>query len=960
MAQERRSPFGELVRRYRTRLGMRQIDLVERTRELARQNLVPAPVSERTISAIEHPVVDPSRWRSPRLATVTTLAAALELEPGTEAYEAFVAAARERPDDRTPEDETAPFLSQAHRFIAAGREPHLARLRAAVDSMCAGSAGALFVSADPGTGKTSLIEEVCRQAVARCPELVVLWTECTGRAGTAPPHEPFRSMLRLMVGDLAMRSERERVSDANVARLEGRAPAAVDAIVAHGGPLIDRLLPAAVLRSELLEASLDVQTRTDLELTIHRQVMRRYHDEPLEDALYRVLHRYAGSGPVVLVLEDLHWADSGTLATLAHLLTRLFRQRVPILLVGSFRPGDLVEASGTEHSLQSVLRMTPRLFPDAVLDLSTAVGGQAGRSFVEAMVARSSTGNREALVDSLFERTAGLPLFVDSFLRLCEQGRLQQVERTCLDLPIPEEVQAVFEEQVQRLPEAVQRLLDAASVQGTGFAAEPLMRMFDLSPTEFIDMVDSRLVRQFRMLLPGGTMTVSGRQQHRYAFSHALLRDYLDSRLNDLERQHYHIRTAEALLDLYGPGPHEAAEAIALHFERGGDRLRAARAHIDAGDHALNHRDFDRARMHFERVSEPGIRQDEPSQYIHAQIGLGNVARREGRLPRAREVLGQALDLARYHNLPGLEGSVLESMAMVDMDAGDIKDGVRRLRQVIDLWIGSDDESAARALANLSYLLYGAGCYEEGIDSAERAREMSTLLGDQRLWLDAQLALANCWLDLGLYEDALAAYRHALDICDQIGDAHRGHVCLLNIALVAFESGDLDTCAESVRRVLESPGGPVIHLVGYAEFDLGMVAEARGEPADARTHYERSRQVRDDIGQNALVIDSLAGLLRVAVAEQDTDTVASLVEDIEGRLEERKGLDGVEHVGRLLLALFGAHEALGQEDRAGDYLDRAVAFLEERAAGIVDPRHRESYLTRPPTHRRIMELAGRR
>lgn len=250
--EETRTPLGELLIEHRLRLSLSQRELASRTFALSRTVPDIFAISERTIISLEQPVPAGGRPRLPRVATVRSLARALELEPGTPAFDRFMrAGAGERVAP------AADISTTGAGFVSAGREAHLGRLRDAIDRARAGRPGVAFVSADPGAGKTWLIEAACREASRLAPELAVLWTQCTGRLGSADPHQPFRQMLELMVDDPELASPRQRLTPENATELRRRAPIAAEAIATGGQDLIDRFIPA----DRLLHPSLDDDTR---------------------------------------------------------------------------------------------------------------------------------------------------------------------------------------------------------------------------------------------------------------------------------------------------------------------------------------------------------------------------------------------------------------------------------------------------------------------------------------------------------------------------------------------------------------------------------------------------------------------------------------------------------------------------------------------------------------------------
>lgn len=952
MARGRRSAFGDLVFRHRRRLGMSQRSLANRTFDLALADPSLTAVSERTIQALEREIGEPEGQRAPRLATVQTLARALRLQPGTPDHEAFFAAAIG--ETFAPTDDDTVAADEVPGFVVAGREPHLTRLLEAVETTVGGQAGLVLVGADPGTGKSWLIEEACRRALARHGELVVLWTECTGRFSAGPSHEPFRTMLRLMVGDLAVASEQELLSDRNVTAISRRVPVALRSLATDVPALLDRLLPISALEIDVADGVLDDDLRGRLDRAIRQRSAAESSPDDLAEDLLRVLSRYAEAAPVLLVIEDLHRADSDTVGTFANLVRQLVFRRLPILLVGSWCPGGIETALEEEAgSLRKVMPLLLRLFPDAEVDLSTAVGGAPGRAFVEAMVAEAGLGDVPGLADALFERTDGLPLFVAGILRLHGQDL---ATADVSQLPLPAEVQTVFAEQLHRLPERVRTVLTAASVQGVEFVAEPVLHMLGLTPAEFVDVVDSRLVRRFRMLLPEGTTTVGDTMLHQYRFSHALLREYLLASMSTFELRHYHAATASAMLELHGWDA-DMMERIAFHLHEAGQIGDAAEAYRRAGDEALVRRDVHRALGHFRRLEALAERMASAELTLHARIGQGNALRCKGEVERARSMLDDAGRLAKLHDLPLMQAYALESLAMLGLDDGDMETGARRLAQAVETRLAADDPGVGRSLANLGYLLLGMGRYEEALSSARRAAEVATERDDEQALASACLGIGYCWLNLGQYERAISTFEQCFDLCDRLGMEPVAMLCHVNIALTHAEQDRWEAASSAIDRSGVSVDHSSPRLVGTSELGRGLVAEARGELIAARQHYRQSCRSRELASQRVQVIDSLAGLLRVAVRMEDVASARSLLGDIERRVAAR-GHVGVEHVGRLFVTLVEALRWLGDRERAEDTLRRGCRAIGERAGWIIDPVLRESYLDRVPAHRRIRELAA--
>lgn len=959
-ANGRRTSFGERVYAWRRKLRLTQRELAE----LANHPDHPTPdqgtVSARTLWEIERRLPENAPRKDNLPSTIRALARAFGLQPDTPEFMEFLTLA-----GITAPDEAATSFPEPEvpLFVPVGREAHIARLETAIDRAAGGEAGVVFVEAEAGGGKSSLVAHVCRGALDRHERLVVLWGDCTGRAGAADPWQPFRQAASTLAGDTAAPPPQHILSRRNASRIAHRAPVAIRALVDEATGLIDRFVSVELLQEQARTGRLDAETgrRLDRALTAAPAASAIFEPNQL---VYRLLRRYAGAGPVILVLEDLHWADTGTADTLFHLMRRLEKQRLPILVIVTYRPLDLESARlGDHEAVRNILTEAPRLFPDSLLDLADTVGGIAGRAFVEAVVDRLMPEASRSFREILFAESAGLPLFVITILesRLAEdQAIATGTDGNAMPrrLRLPAAIEALFARAVDRLPPDLKRLLEAASVQGTTFSAEVLREMTGVAWLAFMEQLDDQLARRYRAIAPAGVSTIAGQRSHDYQFSHALFRDFVYASLSIARRDALHTETATAMIALYGNGEHAAAGRIAHHYDQAGKRRDAASAHVRAGLYGMSQHEYAAARRHFERVGKLDLEAEDPFVVAQALVGLGNCAYGEGQLTRASSLFRQAQALALRERLPLLQAICLTSMGRLDFDAGRMRQGAGHVAAAIELFaeLGEAVERS-RSLALLSHLHYGLGEYDAAIRFAQAAIDLGAGLGDDLRVVDGLTALANCWLDLGRYDGAETDLRRAIALSDEHGSGHRATLCWVNLALAHIERRDWAGASDALDIVFDPDRLASPRLIGLAEFNAGLVAEGQGDWPQANARYGASRAIRLVNGQHALALDSLAGLVRTATAESDPGAMAALGEELAGSCETR-GLDGVGHPALLFLSMIGSSVAAGDASGARDWAKRGTAFVCNRAHGLANPDHRRTYVSEVSAHRTLFALAA--
>ena len=478
-------------------------------------------------------------------------------------------------------------------FVA--REAELARLDRFLGLALAGQGRVAFVSGDAGSGKTALIGEFARRAMERHGDVVVASGKCNAHAGLGDPYLPFREILRVLTADIQARRASGAITAEHARRLWAIFPDAVQALANEGPDLMGRFLPheALALRAEAFAPGGAVwQAR--LEELAKRQEAGAGLTDPAQVDLFEqvthVLQALARRHPLILVLDDLQWADSGTLSLLFHLARRLAGHR--ILILGAYRPADLaLGRNGERHPLEPILHESQRDFGDVQVDLDRA----DGRGFVDALLETEPNRLGTPFRDALYRRTAGNPLFTVELLRgLQERGDLAQdqagqwLEGPSLDWErLPARVEAVFSERLGRLPAGWRGMLAVASVEGEEFTAEVVAHVHGADERQIVRHLSGPLSKQHCLVTPHSVRRVDGRRLSRYRFRHILFQSYLYRSLDEVERARLHEAVGMALETLHGEQAGHISGQLARHFEAAGMIPQAVSYLLQAGNSAV-------------------------------------------------------------------------------------------------------------------------------------------------------------------------------------------------------------------------------------------------------------------------------------------------------------------------------------------------------------------------------------
>ena len=449
--------------------------------------------------------------------------------------------------------------------LVVGRGAELDVLSVAFKAASAGERRAVLVAGEPGVGKTRLVAALARRA--HDEGALVLFGRCEEDLAVA--YQPFAEALR--------------------AGWPALDPEVVAAHVAEHGGEIRRLVPA-------IEAAEPVRAEPALE------------QARLFDAVTDLLHRAAEDRPVVLVLDDLHWAAPSTIALLRHLLSAGPDHSLCVL--GTYRDTEVDRS----HALGGLLADIHRTAASNAWRCAASTA-TASRTCWRPRRAMSSTTTLRALAAALAERTDGNPFFANQVLRhLVERGVLVQdggrwtVSGSLDDVDLPEGVLDVVGRRLSRLSPAANQALAVAALGGLEFGVRVLCEVPDAgTPDAVVDGLDEAV--RARLLVETGP--------GRFAFIHAIVRDALTRELTIAKRARLHRALGEAILAVYGDAPDAPPRRAGPPLHRG----RRARRHRRRGPMG------DRRRP---RRSRPGR---SPRRHRRAGTGAGRHRGRRTRRP---------------------------------------------------------------------------------------------------------------------------------------------------------------------------------------------------------------------------------------------------------------------------------------------------------------------------------------
>lgn len=473
-----------------------------------------------------------------------------------------------------------------------GRTREIGMLEAGLRDAHAGHGRAVAVVGEPGIGKTRLVEEFTARLDGAAQQ--ILWGRCP-EGGGAPAYWPWRQALAPLVegertdaasDDPALRDTRALIATQLGARAAGSAPSARE-------------------RFDLLEA------------------------------VVQLLHVAAQHAPLVLVLDDVHWADEASLRLLAWVVRELRGSRV--LLVSTYREPEM--------------RRRAKLLGD-IARFSRRIGLHGlGRAEIAALVTMHGTPPSEAMVSRLEEVTDGNPFFLDELVTvLQEAGALDSDGDAVATLELPAGARETIRRRIEPLAADDQALLELAAVIGRDFSTAVLAAASGLTP----DVVLGRLAEALAAGLVHDVGALGA-----FRFSHALVREALYVGLRPADRVHAHRRVALGLEQAREQGIDVPLAALAHHFFLAvplGEAAKASSHAEQAAVAAMRQRAYDEATTQFDRaLAALGFAEDDPPRRLRLLLAYGDAAQRAGDVGRAADVFLRAARLARaQHDVASL------------------------------------------------------------------------------------------------------------------------------------------------------------------------------------------------------------------------------------------------------------------------------------------------------------------
>ena len=685
--------------------------------------------------------------------------------------------------------------------VFVGRQQEMGDLKASLEDVLSGKGRMITLVGEPGIGKTRTSQELATYAGLRGAK--VLWGRCYEDQGV-PPYWPWVQAIRTYVRD--------------------EDPQKLSTEMGAGAADISEVIPD--VRTQL--PGLQPAPQIDPEQARFR----------LFDSITAFLRSASQTRPLVIVLDDLHWADRQSLLLLQFIAKEIGNSR--LLLLGTYRDMELSRQHPLSETLGELNR--ERSFQRVLLRGLTQEDVQR---FIEVA---AGVDPDLGLVNAVYTQTEGNPLFVTEVVRLLvQEGQLDQATNLSTTgrqtdswaVRIPEGVREVIGRRLNKLTDRCNETLTIASIVGREFDFDQLKVLVD-------DLSDDMLLDVLEEALAGRVIEEMPDAVGRYQFTHALLQETLMDELSLTRRVRLHARIAESLEAMYGSDAEQHAAELAFHYEQGQAMVGTEKLieySVIAGNASLNALALEEGRAHFELALNS--LNDGTDAHIKAEVLFGYGKARqafvtEGEFQYAFDRMKDAYEAFKSIGAFDRAASAASQLNinLVRFSRGSdelLRDSVQYSEE------GSSTKASILALLGLTEFLYNNVTVE-----AERLLDesivLSTALDDkpvQAFALSAQSEIRSRNLDLdGAREKAI----RALELSKQVGDGTSAASALYVLSTIYWMDCDVEGI-ESLSSILEDLQTNGIRLPdSYHSHAEAFLSWAQGDSIAINNMYAKFRE----------------------------------------------------------------------------------------------------------------------
>lgn len=662
--------------------------------------------------------------------------------------------------------------------------------------------------------------------------------------------------------------------------------------------------------------------------------------------------------PLVIFLDDIHWADKATLDLFRYISETLEDDKV--LIIATYRPGEVT----LDHPLTDTLSRLFRkeIYKEIALD---PLDRDSTRGIIEHIVGFQTPGK---LVNIIYEKTKGNPLFIIQLVKeLIEEGKIgtegEDMDISDIDISVPEVVSQIVYRKTSRLDDVSRRTLEFASVLGREFSYDTLEMVTGIEELKLLDSID--------LLIDIGIISESD-DKDSYCFSHELVREAAYNNLKSLKRKKLHRIVAESMEEHYTEIQDNLSD-LANHFQKGDQFDKAFRYYLEAGQYAEKVFAHEDAIKLYEKGLEIIDNVEEGNEESLVLLErLGDSYRIFGKYGEGRKKYSNAMKIADliYKDITPegygfrtrmcrkiahswlMQGDYHQTMEFVEkgFSYGDSnsdewcillnikgwahlkKGGYQLSEDIFDEELccakkfGSQRE-IARAHHNVGTVALQKGEFDKAIEHLEKAVNIFDEIEECLMLSKSYNNLGVLYLRKHNIDRALEYGKKSLKELEKVGDIQGIAMNLNNMGIIYTTIGDFDKALECHEKSMEIKK-EIGDKQGMAEShtNLGLLSEKRGELDEAIGDYKKGLKLSRDIGDKRIIAELLNDMGWVLNLKGDMDRALEMLYESLKYQEDIRDIHGLAESHRNLgIVLY----KMGKIDQSEAHLKESLKLAEE-------------------------------
>ena len=829
-----------------------------------------------------------------------------------------------------------------------GRRNELNTLRTVLEHTAQGNGGIITLTGEAGVGKSRLVSEAHQTwftPPTNHPSL--LWVEgyCLSH-NTSTAYSLWIDLLHRLFSlntetkpTLAGQKLKQQINDLCPARVT---------------EIYSALISLLSLPSDIEKGSLSNDSDSD------NSDSEEGAESGILPAMRDLLRCKAAQIPLVIVCEDLHWADRASMDLLKNLLP--LSQQAPILFICIFRSSS----SDTSLSFQEMIAQaieTPYDNTNSITHISLRpLSNEQSSQLVSQLLQINQLP--EQLNIFVLKRTEGNPFYMEEIVRsLVDQGSLNpysQADNWLTNLEqsaahIPDTLQGVIMARIDRLPGTTRRILQLAAVLGRVFYQQILAAIIpeqtDLAAHLAYLENEELIEKQPDELEPS------------YLFKHHLTQEAAYDSLLKQERAIYHERVASAIKELYPDRLEEHAGLLAYHWQRAGEDARAIPHLQNAAEQAIHKGAYAEAQTHLLRMLELARSANLVLAQANALSSLGHVCRFQRDYIAAQAYIEQALPIYRLMSNRGREVGLTIDLGIILQRQGKFIEAQELFNNALYTSRQTRNRRGeVSVLINLGKLELELGDLSAANACLEQAARMARAMHSRWNESYALNQLAVVYQILGKYPQARACLEEIILIDQHYNNQRSETLSLCSLAEIAWLQGDYRTAYEYACRT-QLTMKKILGISGqaYATWIMALTLEGQGQIVTAEQTYQEALALAQKKGNTPILILCQTGLARIHLANKQLKNAVQYTDEILEYLQiyastPTIGLYPYRELAVPVYLVCYQVLAANHDRRASSILKEAYLQIQARAAKIKDENVRQCFLHQPPAHQAILNI----